>query len=474
MLGLPSLFGPSNDELLEAEKKKSVELEGDKAELDQKMKVKYAQMKRERDAFKVSTIPTTVASTTTGAEKKANDPKIGSPVPPGSIVQSQQDPLPPSTPFGVYFPTFFTSPFLIDTTTSGATVGDPGQSPIPTAGTPFFSSTWKDVHPVNVNGTDENTATFQKRIQELELDNQTLREKLNKAATTNDELLTLLKKERDTSKVLRTQLESTAAASAGKENTPVPPVSFLPSMNSFMPFLNNNIVVSTTNTENHDPSITNTTNAVDKPGVVSAPVPAPAPETLSVNPLSEQLDKELKSVLGPVQVTQSNTATNGASISIIPLSSLEHTAPPLSIEMPPEQQPSSSFLGVPMGLNTMVPMWSFSPGKQPSPAVENESNDDSHTLQEKLKKAVMNNDELLVLLKKERDTSKALRAQIEGTATVAAGKETTTMGLNMNIEDYNPLPMWPFSPGKQPPAVETESNDVAVGPCKRRLPSNIF
>ena len=42
MLGLPSLFGPSNDELLEAERKKTLELAGDKEDLEaryQKMKV---------------------------------------------------------------------------------------------------------------------------------------------------------------------------------------------------------------------------------------------------------------------------------------------------------------------------------------------------------------------------------------------------------------------------------------------------
>ena len=350
-------------------------------------------MKRERDAFKSSTA---TAATTAVPEKNTNDVSQ-SPVP-GSTIQLQQDQLPPSTPFGVYFPTFFTSPFLIDTTTSGATVGDAGQSPVPTSGTPFFSSTWKDVTPpVNVDGTLVDTAS-QKRFKELESDNQTLREKLNKAASNNEELMELLKKERETSKALRTQIESTAAAAAaaGKEVTAAtPPASFLPSMNSFMPFLSNNTVVSTptTNTESRDAPIINN-------NLETVPV---NPSTQLQGPKADQnLDKELKSMLGQVQSNhQSDIATNGASILIVPLSmnastapavsssmpSLEQTASPPSVKMPSEPLPSSSLLGVPMG-------------------------------------------------------------------------------FDMGVQDYNPLPMWPFSPGKPPPPEGIESNDVAIAPCK--------
>lgn len=106
----------------------------------------------------------------------------------GTSTSSKQKPIePPNSPFGIILPEFLSTPFF------GITKRP--EEP---------NSTWRDCS--NNEGSDIDEDMAKPRIEELEMENISLKERLNATTDKQEELSALLKAEKETVKYLQQQL----------------------------------------------------------------------------------------------------------------------------------------------------------------------------------------------------------------------------------------------------------------------------
>ncbi len=193
------IFSTDESAALKAAIKRGDILQGDLEDTESQLKemsAKYAQMKRERDALKA--VPTSPHDDGTT---------------PGTAAE-------PHSPLGAMLPSFLlSSPFF---GTPATTSEERSSSPVP-------ENTWRDSNNPGYEDADDDADddAAKARIDELEAENQSLKERLAAAADKQDALLELLRAERERVKALQQQLDAARADVQASVPPPPPPLTEL-------------------------------------------------------------------------------------------------------------------------------------------------------------------------------------------------------------------------------------------------------